>query len=812
MVGFLAAGMLVVAGSPAGAANNALEVLDENGNRPLAGSNRYQTAERIAQTFVDEAFETEGYIVNEAIVVSGEGFADALSASALAGNFRAPILLTPPNGLASVVRLFVTRNDIRDVYIVGGPDAVSQSVLTSLDALPGVSVTRIWGDDRYETALAVANEVGGTTGSNLGSYCNTRDHAVLLATGEDFADALAGGPLSYSGPHPILLTLKSGLPSSVLSYLDAARVDRVIILGGTAVIPTAIENVIKNRNIEVTRLAGSNRFATAVAIAEALTIGAEDCDWIADDFGFANGRSPYGPLAGSALLGQRQSPLLLTERAELPAATATYLANTPLTRSGSATTIRLSVLDGLSSVTSGVVATAIRTATTSSTITAEVVAAPGEGMFVVNFSEEVDESTATLSTAYTLDGGPLISEDTITYFPADRTAENPSAHVEIELSSFRLRAGEDIRVKSNVIKAANHQQGDSRFVRGATYTIPADRLRPRLSIYAINGAAGVWIRLSEAAYDVNGNQLTDFDVKVDPPGSAQATTVAATRSNHDDLLWSTADTLALESSDRVFVNAREVYDLAGNSNSLTSVSVGRSAKPTLQSLTVSRFLYPSQAETADIAGLSGLSIATRSVGKYAGANGNSWSVEFLEADSPPRVFISESRKRVLFEVRDSDTRDGTTLEELLAAADASSAFSNNFQFVGRSSLTSDDLNDAIRPSFAPAQLDNGTTTAVVLARWSQPITYDDSQIEVCPANCSSTRNPREDIPTSWELSDRSATSSGSTSEFLEWVVTETDDESELPTSAWSMRFDEQAVDGLGGISNDLIVRRIRIEN
>ncbi len=813
MVGFLAAGVLVVAGSPAGAANNAIEVLDEDDNRPLAGSTRYQTAERIAQKFVDEAFETESYIVREAVIVSGEGFADALSAAALAGNFRAPILLTPPNALASVVRFFITRNNIDDVYIVGGTAAVSQSVADSLDALAGVSVTRLSGSNRYLTALAVAEEVGGTTGSNLGSYCNTRDQTVLLANGEGFADALAGGPLAYSGPHPILLTPRSGLPDSVLDYLDEARVDRVIILGGTAVIPTAIENTIRNDNIEVKRLAGNDRFATAVAVTKALTIGSEDCGWIADDFGLANARSPYDAFAGSALLGQRQSPLLLTERDELPTATANYLASTPLTRGGDATTVRFSVLGGINTVTRAVVTQAINTTTTSSPITAEIVANPGVQKIIINFSEDVDEVTAELASSYSIDNDPLINADEIQYYVADETADNTPAHVVITLDNFRLRAGEIIRVAPNAIKTTDYRQGDNRFVQGVSYKIPEDRLRPRVTIFAVNGADEIWIRLSELPYDRDGNTLSSFEVTVDPRGSGSNQIATATATSHDELLWRTnSRSTDLSTDDRVFVAAREIYDLAENSNSLTRVTVARNAEPRLQELTVSRFRYPEQADTGDLSGLSGLSIATRSVGKYAGAKGNAWSVEFLDA-STNRVFITESRKRVLFEVRDRrDRDDGTTLEELLAVADASSAFSNNFQFVGRANLTSDDLTDEINPIFGISNpLDNGSTTAVVLARWSLPVEVTESDIEVCSASCSRTAGA---IPSPWDLTDRSASSSGF-SEFLEWEVTETADETDLPTSAWSMRFEEDAVEGPSDRSdtgNRLTIRRIRVGN
>ncbi len=481
LAGVLSLGALMVASSTAGAANSASEVLTTNDQRPLAGANRYETAALIAKEFVDEALRTDNYTVNTAIVISGEGFADALSAAALAGRYRAPILLTPPTSLASVVQSFVSVNQISNVYVIGGTTAVSQAVTDSLNALSGVSVTRLSGEDRYLTALAVAKEVGGSTGADLGSYCNTRDQAVLLVNGEGFADALAGGPLAYDDRLPILLTRPTGLEDVVLSYLDAASVDRVIILGGTTVVSTAIENSITARNVEVTRLAGENRFATAIAMAEALTIGPADCNWSANDFGFANGRSPYDALAGSALLGQRQSPLLLTEPDQLAPATDGYLASTPLTLNGENVHIRLSVLGGIDTVAPAIVTQAIAAASAApvgASIAAEIVGYPNEFRFIVNFAEEVDAASAKQRSAYAIDGVALKAKYSLSYYPADPGADNPKAHVLVDLCCDRLTAGSVITVRPNAIETADSDRNGNRYAAGTSYTVPTSRPKP----------------------------------------------------------------------------------------------------------------------------------------------------------------------------------------------------------------------------------------------------------------------------------------------------------------------------------------------
>ena len=65
----------------------------------------------------------------------------------------------------------------------------------------GTNAVRVWGEDRYETAVAISQAVW-----------NTEDAAaVFLATGSNFPDALAGAASTLVAG-PILLTLRDSLP------------------------------------------------------------------------------------------------------------------------------------------------------------------------------------------------------------------------------------------------------------------------------------------------------------------------------------------------------------------------------------------------------------------------------------------------------------------------------------------------------------------------------------------------------------------------------------------------------------------------
>ncbi|MFP3338865.1 cell wall-binding repeat-containing protein, partial [Micrococcus sp. SIMBA_131] len=94
---------------------------------------------------------------------------------------------------------------------------------------------------------------------------------VVLATGEDFPDALAAAPLAYYYNAPILLTEKKKLSKVTEAALTFLQVENVTIVGGKGAVSTSIENYLEDElGIEVDRVAGKDRYETAAAIAKEL--------------------------------------------------------------------------------------------------------------------------------------------------------------------------------------------------------------------------------------------------------------------------------------------------------------------------------------------------------------------------------------------------------------------------------------------------------------------------------------------------------------------------------------------------------------
>jgi hypothetical protein len=91
---------------------------------------------------------------NTVVIARGDIPVDGFVAVRLADALGAPVLLTEPGELPQSTLEAVKRIGASKVIIIGGPQAVSEGVEAALKEI--AEVERIWGDDRYETAVKVA--------------------------------------------------------------------------------------------------------------------------------------------------------------------------------------------------------------------------------------------------------------------------------------------------------------------------------------------------------------------------------------------------------------------------------------------------------------------------------------------------------------------------------------------------------------------------------------------------------------------------------------------------------------------------------
>lgn len=273
----------------------------------VSAANRYATAVLLsAQTFAEGS-------VDSVVLASGEDFPDALAASGLAGAYGSPLLLTSRDRLAGGVLGEIERLGAREVVIIGGPAAVSDAVVRTLEGA-GLDVRRIEGSDRYRTASAVALEMGAELGSALPA-------TAFVVRGDGFADALAVSPFAYAAGIPVLLTPPSTLAPATRATLLELGTTEVVIAGGTTAVSDAVESQIDALPGIATpvRRSGSDRFATAASMARlGLARG-----WTSGAYvGVATGADFPDALGGGVVAGERDGVLLLTDPTALSPAAA----------------------------------------------------------------------------------------------------------------------------------------------------------------------------------------------------------------------------------------------------------------------------------------------------------------------------------------------------------------------------------------------------------------------------------------------------------------------------------------------------------
>jgi putative cell wall-binding protein len=267
----------------------------------LSGADRYATSAAISRATFSPG-------VPVAYVATGLNYPDALAGGAAAGRAGGPVLLTDPSNLPQVIRDELARLDPQRIVVLGGSSVVSSRVADQLQAYTPTSVERLQGADRFATAVAISKA---TFAPGVG--------AAFVATGASFPDALAAGPAAIRAGGPVLLTQQGSLPASTRDELVRLAPGTIYLLGGTTAVSDGVRQAIQQATgRSVVRLAGADRYATAVAISKTFFTRPPSV-YLATGANFPDALSAV-PAAGRA-----GSPLLLVQRDVLPASVASEL-------------------------------------------------------------------------------------------------------------------------------------------------------------------------------------------------------------------------------------------------------------------------------------------------------------------------------------------------------------------------------------------------------------------------------------------------------------------------------------------------------
>ncbi len=292
------------------------------------------------------------------VLATNKTFQDALSSQYLAKALGTGTLLTGVTQISSTTLNAIRIEGIQTVYIVGGPLAVSMTVEKTLMTTPAykcggkvvvttgtktvnLQVHRLAGLTQYGTASQIAqfvdsvpkmniasayagtNKTGGTgmfndtagTGSahpNLGGPLNT----AIVASGQEFQDAMAASVLAYHTKVPTILTPATSLSTTAVAALTNLHIQQVILLGGQLAVSNTVAKSIEAMGISVLRIAGKDYTDTAVQVAmfEMTSTTTGGLGWnpagtaiVTRGNGFTDG------LCGAVLDSATEHPLLLTE-------------------------------------------------------------------------------------------------------------------------------------------------------------------------------------------------------------------------------------------------------------------------------------------------------------------------------------------------------------------------------------------------------------------------------------------------------------------------------------------------------------------
>lgn len=315
-------GLQTIVSEPADASSHPIRFLDwANGpsnlpTRPIA--DRVGGADRIA-TAIDasrwtfDTRDTSGRRAVAAVLTRDDLYPDALAGTALAAQMAGPLLLTPSHRLNPAVGEELTRILVpgSTVYLLGGAAALSPAIADAVRQL-GYDPVRIGGADRYETAVAIATAISGTT-----------PKAVLLATGTNFPDALTAGAAAgqerYDLPGTgtpnggvVLLTDGTAMPLATLAYLNSVGPTLgqppLYAVGGPA--SAAMRSAVPWWTNRI-NLVGVDRYDTAAAVAASALYG-NGAPGRYTMAAITTGTNFPDAMSGGALAGSQDAPLLLT--------------------------------------------------------------------------------------------------------------------------------------------------------------------------------------------------------------------------------------------------------------------------------------------------------------------------------------------------------------------------------------------------------------------------------------------------------------------------------------------------------------------
>lgn len=266
------------------------------------GENRAKTAVNVQRHYFANT--------NKVILVNDNAYPDAISATNVSMG-KYPLLYTGKNSLSVETKSSLDKMFLDEIYLMGGVNTISKNVENKLRKnFPHAKITRIMGNNRYDTSAESAKTRANTTN-------------LIFAAGTNYADALYATSLAAHQNAPILLVSNEGLSQSTRKFIQSiGNIDSVTIVGGEISVNQSVKNQIENLTKKrVTRLAGVDRYESSVEVAK--RVNANPAEVIT-----TSGEVFADALVSSTVAQKIKAPILLVKKDVLPLKVREYMKDT----------------------------------------------------------------------------------------------------------------------------------------------------------------------------------------------------------------------------------------------------------------------------------------------------------------------------------------------------------------------------------------------------------------------------------------------------------------------------------------------------
>ncbi|MBI6873578.1 cell wall-binding repeat-containing protein [Clostridium aciditolerans] len=528
----------------------------------IGAADRYATAAQVA---------TKNWTTSDNVVlVSGEGYADAVSASALAKKLNAPILLTTAKTLSTDTASALSKLGAKNVYVVGGEASVSTAVRNELKKT--YSLVELGGANRYETNVAVAQKL-----VDLG----VDPSSVIMVGGEGFSDALSVAPVAAAKGQILLLGMNNAdYMKPVLDFV-AKNKSKVTVVGTKNVISDSILSTVNGTRVD----GGKDRWDTNQKVLANFKdtvkmdkLYVASAAYNAQDNGYADA------LVASALAGKYAAPLVLVDKDGNEGTTnaLNYIKN------NANKSTDLQVVGGTGVVSDGLLGkiteavTGVKPGPGNTTV--KSVEAVDLNQLRVNFNTDVDSDSAEDVGNYKIDGSTLSDKDAVAVLGDD----NRTLLITLKQPKEQQKQY-TVSVKQGVLTADKSGSIDA-FDQKISFS---DTTAPAIASVSVKGNNKITVNFTEpvkipvtavgsvnptndfiSKFKINGQNISSFglDTTVTEVDHQIATTTAARIESDKDSVW--ADKVDFYFSTKLPAGSNTLKVSDGTANGVLSDAAG----------------------------------------------------------------------------------------------------------------------------------------------------------------------------------------------------------------------------------------------